>query len=257
MLESWNEYERQVSNKENHLRRPRRFIDEQPNATKAQWLSQDSFESQQNVARPSKRKQSPVEADDESDSHDEGFQADRRKPDLNRRIAAQRASPNRLASAAPQKRSRKRARVQESEPAALQDDQDEQADEQDERPAHANQARQKQQRSQPQLPADVKPWPAQYVSGEGDEEEEAPRPTATQVAAAARTTSSNVRRRGAQTQTRTPWSEADSELLIDLIGEIGCSWREIAAAGEGRFGVDRGQVGLKDKARNLKVQFLT
>ncbi|TGO20298.1 hypothetical protein BPAE_0313g00090 [Botrytis paeoniae] len=56
-------------------------------------------------------------------------------------------------------------------------------------------------------------------------------------------------------QTRTPWSDEDTQLLIDYIGDLGPWWSEIAKRGE--FERDNiTQVGLKDKARNIKVDML-
>ncbi|APA07383.1 hypothetical protein sscle_02g021530 [Sclerotinia sclerotiorum 1980 UF-70] len=56
-------------------------------------------------------------------------------------------------------------------------------------------------------------------------------------------------------QTRTEWSDGDTQLLIDYISGIGPMWTEI----EKRGGFERAnisQVGLKDKARNIKVSML-
>ncbi|TGO81564.1 hypothetical protein BPOR_1103g00010 [Botrytis porri] len=56
-------------------------------------------------------------------------------------------------------------------------------------------------------------------------------------------------------QTRTPWSDEDTQLLIDYIGDIGPWWSQIAKHAE--FERDNiTQVGLKDKARNIKVDML-
>ncbi|KAH8802710.1 hypothetical protein F5884DRAFT_802816 [Xylogone sp. PMI_703] len=55
---------------------------------------------------------------------------------------------------------------------------------------------------------------------------------------------------------RTMWSDDDTDLLIDLIGEYGCSWSLLEAMGKGKFEMERGQVALKDKARNIKVSYL-
>ncbi|KAK8910985.1 hypothetical protein QC760_000054 [Botrytis cinerea] len=57
-------------------------------------------------------------------------------------------------------------------------------------------------------------------------------------------------------QTRTPWSDKDTQLLIDYIGEKGPMWKEIEKSGD-QFERDNiTQVGLKDKARNIKVDIL-
>ncbi|KAI9819253.1 MAG: hypothetical protein M1827_007409 [Pycnora praestabilis] len=56
-------------------------------------------------------------------------------------------------------------------------------------------------------------------------------------------------------QTRHPWSEEATNRFVEVIEEFGTSWSKIAKLGEPLF-EGRDQVGLKDKARNLKVDFL-
>lgn len=56
------------------------------------------------------------------------------------------------------------------------------------------------------------------------------------------------------TQKRVPWSEADTELLIELVAVHSTRWSAINEVGS--FEVQRGQVALKDKARNIKVMYL-
>ncbi|KAH8601669.1 hypothetical protein B0O99DRAFT_607132 [Bisporella sp. PMI_857] len=62
--------------------------------------------------------------------------------------------------------------------------------------------------------------------------------------------------RNEPTRARIPWSESDQRRLIHYIGKYGCSWATIEQ--NGRFERTQGvnQVGLKDKARNLKVNYL-
>ncbi|KAG0650230.1 hypothetical protein D0Z07_3293 [Hyphodiscus hymeniophilus] len=237
-----NGYERGVTNKENHRAR---WIDEQPNARKASWGSQEGEESQDMVAGPSKRKQPDVESDVDFLSQDQGFQTDQRNPDPSRRFVAAPPSMATHSSAPPQRRSTKRARYQEEEIAAQEADQ---TDESEEGAAEDPKDRRKQQRSQPQPRA-----PQQADDDVFDLSDDGPRPSATQVATMAKTAFAVARRVG-ETQSRTPWSEADTEHLIELIGELGCSWALISKAGD--FEVERGQIALKDKARNLTVQFL-
>lgn len=55
-------------------------------------------------------------------------------------------------------------------------------------------------------------------------------------------------------QKRTRWSPADENRLIALIGQHGTSWATIES--RGGFQVIRGQVALKDKARNMKAVYL-
>lgn len=59
-------------------------------------------------------------------------------------------------------------------------------------------------------------------------------------------------------QTRTKWSTLEENHLISLIEEIGCSWTRIKKLDEERdqILVLRDQVGLKDKARNMKFDYL-
>ena len=60
------------------------------------------------------------------------------------------------------------------------------------------------------------------------------------------------------TQTRTKWTHAEEDRLVDMIAQFGHSWADLLTRGhdEGIF-IGRDQVGLKDKARNMKVVFLS
>lgn len=61
-------------------------------------------------------------------------------------------------------------------------------------------------------------------------------------------------------QVRTPWSAEETERLIDLIGLHGLSWSRLKKMDEHHVGGQlfrlRDQIGLKDKARNLKLDYL-
>ena len=59
-------------------------------------------------------------------------------------------------------------------------------------------------------------------------------------------------------QSRRPWSAEEIERLIELIEENGISWAKIKAIDNQHGGVmtRRDQVALKDKARNMKVDYL-
>ena len=65
---------------------------------------------------------------------------------------------------------------------------------------------------------------------------------------------------GAQraTQTRVKWTDEEQSGFLDLIIRYGCSWAYLLGRGqdEGIFHESRNQVSLKDKARNMKVEFL-
>lgn len=68
-------------------------------------------------------------------------------------------------------------------------------------------------------------------------------------------TSMHVPRR---VQKRIPWSEEETERLLDLIGEYGTSWSLLKTSDddEGKILKNRDQTGLKDKARNMKIDYL-
>lgn len=53
---------------------------------------------------------------------------------------------------------------------------------------------------------------------------------------------------------RVPWSQADTELLVELIENYGAAWSLIESMGKWEY--KRDQIALKDKARNLKVGWL-
>lgn len=53
-------------------------------------------------------------------------------------------------------------------------------------------------------------------------------------------------------QRRRPWTKNEELILIEMVGLYGSQWALI----EQLSGLQRGQIQLKDKARNLKFQFL-
>jgi hypothetical protein len=84
---------------------------------------------------------------------------------------------------------------------------------------------------------------------------DAPRPpTYPEVNASARYAAVRSTQSTYRTQRRTPWSEADTNHLIELIGKHSTRWSIIQS--EGTFEVKRDQVALKDKARNIKATYL-
>ena len=64
--------------------------------------------------------------------------------------------------------------------------------------------------------------------------------------------------RSKATQSRTPWSEEEIEQLISLIGLYGASYAQIKKRDDEQGGLleNRDQVALKDKARNMKLDYL-
>lgn len=66
--------------------------------------------------------------------------------------------------------------------------------------------------------------------------------------------------RGKRVQVRTPWSAEETGRLLDLIADYGLSWSYLKqmdkSHADGELLQRRDQVGLKDKARNLKMDYL-
>ena len=58
-------------------------------------------------------------------------------------------------------------------------------------------------------------------------------------------------------QKRRAWTDEETEVFIDLIGEYGISWSLLKTMDADDVLAYRDQVALKDKARNMKVDFLT
>jgi len=80
-----------------------------------------------------------------------------------------------------------------------------------------------------------------------------PAPTARQISQLA--INAGIRARlSSQPQKRTPWSDEDTDYLIAGIEQYGAKWSVLWKLGG--WQVERGQVALKDKGRNLKVMFL-
>ena len=63
-----------------------------------------------------------------------------------------------------------------------------------------------------------------------------------------------------KTQTRNPWSEEEINRLLELIDDHGLSWSLLKKLDhlhkDGPVLQDRDQVALKDKARNIKLDYL-
>ena len=59
-------------------------------------------------------------------------------------------------------------------------------------------------------------------------------------------------------QSRKPWSEEETETLLELIDTFGISWKLLKIEDERRLSIleNRDQVALKDKARNMKFDYL-
>lgn len=57
-------------------------------------------------------------------------------------------------------------------------------------------------------------------------------------------------------QTRRGWTDEETETLIELIEDWGTSWSDLKEKDRKKILKDRDQVALKDKARNIKFDFL-
>ena len=214
------------------------LLDPQPGAEKYVW----NPDSQDSEAGPSTMKRSRQARADSEETEDQGYQEDRRLPDPNRRGNAPVARP--------------RAPIEEEE---------EEEDEEDEAPpqkrakvhqsnnrpaARTGTVRRDHERPEAAPQASARRGPADEEESSGEDRP----PPFSQISIAARNSAARARLPTHKTQKRTPWSEYDTELLTSGIETHGCSWSTLSKLLE--FEVERDQVALKDKARNLKVSYL-
>ncbi|KAJ5040475.1 uncharacterized protein L3040_006131 [Drepanopeziza brunnea f. sp. 'multigermtubi'] len=218
---AWNEHSRE-KNKENQTPAV------EPNA---QRISNDRDLSQKDVAGPSAPKHSRARREESEQSEDQGFQEDQRRTDDRRRrataLTARRNSPEHEDQPQP----RARAQVNGREPSSR---------------VESNGAAAPRQE-------DVRAALSIIQVQDEEDGEDYPAPSSTQAALSARL--ETARARGPQPpRGRTPWSDEDSDRLLAGIAEWGCSWTMIEQTQA--FDIPRGQVALKDRARNMKVQYL-
>ena len=196
----------------------RRYVDPQPNAHRVEW-DDDS---------------------QEAESADLDFEQDRRVPDPTRR---RRPPPG-----PPAKRHRAHSISLDEDEAASRSSQE----------RVEEQLQTQKRREEAKRRAASRERRAVQVEDEGElyeeEDQEEAKIPFSQISIDARVETIKAKMPTARTQRRTPWSAADQERLIDLIVEYGCSWSFIQK--RGGFEVDRDQVALKDKARNMKVAFI-
>ncbi|MCJ1437246.1 hypothetical protein MMC27_006632 [Xylographa pallens] len=198
----------------------RLFIDRQPNAEKISFESQaeSSRTCAPNVTSKRPRQNESDEEEQASDpSEDEGFQKDSR-PNLPKSSFAKRH-----VSASAPKSPAKRVRLEAERERTTSIDRDIQAG---------------------VLQANAPPPMSQ-----------------SQIYRAAQTQSRKVTalHNPKRVQKRRAWTDEETEVFIDLIGEYGISWSLLKTMDEdnGNVLAYRDQVALKDKARNMKVDFLT
>lgn len=213
------------------LKNPSRsFTDRQPNAKKITFESQSATQQGPTTDPRSRRRLHNAEVENEHDdqpsspSEDEGFQEDNRKNFRRLQISARstkRAAPV-AASRSPTKRIHHAPERQE--------------------------AREESADLDPEYRDATRNASNAVIPSQG----EMYRTVNTQSKAVTRV------RVPKKTQVRRPWSAAETNRLIDLIEEHGISWAYIRSVDAGDGGVlkYRDQVALKDKARNIKLDYL-
>jgi hypothetical protein len=211
------------------IHKAKSLLDPQPGAEKYVW----NPDSQDSVAGPSTMKRSRQARADSEETEDQGYQEDRRLPDPNRRGNAPPARP--------------RTPIEEEEE---EEEEEKDEDEEDEAPPQKR-AKVHQSDNRSAAPqASARRGPADEEESSGEDRP----PPFSQISIAARNSAARARLPTHKTQRRTPWSEYDTELLTSGIETHGCSWSTLSKLLE--FEVERDQVALKDKARNLKVSYL-
>ncbi|KAL8822498.1 MAG: hypothetical protein Q9191_006768 [Dirinaria sp. TL-2023a] len=208
---------------------PRKLIDRQPNAQRVEW--EDSAFSQGVASNSTGTKRdhaTAIEGDDiEIDpSQDEGFQQDDRSPDI---PAKRRSKPVGGSKKAAQQRAPRKGR---------------------------NSQAQRQAQSQAQSQADNDDL-ATTVSNYN--QRGSPPPSTLDVYQASHDLALTVSAsQPKKVQVRTAWTDEETQTLLELIEEHGTSWRLLKDIDLKKHHVlaRRDQVALKDKARNMKLDFL-
>ena len=204
------------------------LLDTQPNAKKVAWDSQESVVGLSATSRPD---------EEDENSEDGGFQVDERYPDLSRR------KKNSTARTMDSREESSRKRVKSNNGSGHQRT----------RPATRD-------RAQEAVPAPTASGAGsrnsvrEPLSPDNGDDSDSPPPTITQISLTARANVAAARRAKGLVQKRTPWSLKDTDYLVKAIEQYGCSWSFLDKQPD--WEVKRDQVALKDKARNLKVQYL-
>lgn len=202
------------------------FIDPQPNAERLRF--DDSQDSQQHIQRRRKRQRDDLETVADNGDHqvdtvevseDEGFQQDRRAISAVSKASRTRVQ-NRVVRepVVHQRLSPKKVRTI---------------------PRHDN--------------LDDEPRGAVTRHGQ----EQTPEPTQFESYKKANEVAKrNVAVVAKKVQTRKPWTDEETETLISLIGDHGISWKLLKEHDSAKILENRDQVALKDKARNMKFDYL-
>jgi hypothetical protein len=229
-MASWDGFTNEI-NKEN--RKPgvkMSLLDRQPNAVRVSWDSQES------ESGPSTQKRPREDATPSAESEDGGFQEDTRVPKMARKAArpASRPVPG-LDGPSPPKRARFPDHPESSNAEG------------------GMSARQRREDEQLRIAEEMRQASAR-LSAVDEDAEDSSSAKFESISTAARLNTARVTSERKERQVRVPWSEADTQKLVDAIEDIGCYWSMIHRLGGWEY--ERDQVALKDKARNLKVVFL-
>jgi len=201
---------------------PRQYIDPQPGAQRVEWSESGFSQDVRSSSRGIKRNYAAVTVEDDVEpdpSQDEGFQQDNRNQD----IAGKRRSKPQAAARVPSQLQQpaKRARMTEGE---------------DEDGNH-----------------DVDAAVDDYNNA-GDPPDSTLGAYQSSKTRALAMTASQPKK----VQVRKAWTDDETGTLLDLIEEHGTSWRLLKEIDDNGHSILRGrdQVALKDKARNMKLDFL-
>lgn len=227
-----------------------RFVDPQPNAERVVWSQSqqsDSSEAERQATRRGKRKQQAAEVEEDDEEDDEAFARDLRPIDPSRRINATRSiGQSRQTTPATQS-------SQKSPPRNYNQEEFEVA--QINAALHRHHKRRRLELQQ-EREDDLQDQALQASARAADEHPSSTPYLEISETAKARKVTNMRRIVQAAPRGRQRWTLEETELLIDLIGKRGCTWSTILKEGVHGFSDVRDQVSLKDKARNIKVDFL-
>lgn len=224
--------------------KPRAFIDRQESAERVTWDdSQQSNQQMSNSPKKKRRAQPHVEEEEISDpSEDESFQKDNRPGNVRERRNMAPNPPRRTTSTARDSMSRPNRQPRVS---PLQDDEGEDSGQEDDEVQR--QIRKEEVAHYRGTPAQSQP-PSRSQAQIAEQQKRINQLAKTQVRS----------RAPAKVQTRRPWSDEETSTLIEYIMEHGTSYAFIKKLDMDDQNVleGRDQIALKDKARNIKTDYL-
>lgn len=222
----------------------RSFIDRQKSAERVTWDdSQQSNQQRSNSQKGKRRAQPPVEEEEVSDpSEDESFQQNNRPLDVRKQPTIVPTAQRRTNAPARKLSLRPAQPVRLSPPSD--DEGEDTSQEDDDIPGQIRQGVERHNRG---TPAQSQP-PSRSQAQIAEQTKRINRLAKNQVRARAPT----------KVQTRRPWSEEETSTLIEYIMEHGTSYAFIKNLDESDQKVleGRDQIALKDKARNIKTDYL-